>query len=111
MQINLTGRNIDITPALRKKVEGKIKRITKHFDQLIDVHVVLGVDRHQQHAEVTVNTSGRKFFADAQTENMYASIDVMIEKLDRQVLKHKDKLRDHSGDVPLKALEPSDPAV
>ncbi|MFK7955694.1 MAG: ribosome-associated translation inhibitor RaiA [Lysobacterales bacterium] len=111
MQINLTGRNIDITSALRKKVDGKIKRITKHFDHIIDIHVVLGVDRHQQHAEATVNTSGKKFFAEAQTEDMYASIDMLAERLDRQVLKHKDKLRDHSGDIPLKSLEPNGPQV
>ncbi len=104
MQINLTGRNIDITPALRKKVESRFKRVVKHFDHLLDVHVILGVDRHQQRAEATLNGSGKKFFADAQSEDMYASIDMLVDRLDRQVIKYKEKLRDHSGDMPLKSL-------
>lgn len=105
MQINLTGRNIDITPALRARVEKGFKRVVKHFDHLIDVHVILGVDSHQQRAEVTVSGGGRKFFADANTENMYVSIDQMVDRLDKQLLKHKDKLKDHSHDIPLKSMD------
>lgn len=106
MQVSVTGRNIDVTPPLRQYVEGKLARVKRHFDHLIDVHVILDVDKHDQRAEAAVSGSGAKFFADARNPDMYAAIDLMIDKLDRQVLKHKDKLKDHSHDVSIRDMNP-----
>ena len=106
MQVSVTGRNIDVTPPLRDYVTGKLKKVKRHFDQLIDVHVILAVDKHDQYAEVTVNGAKAKFFADAKSEDMYAAIDAMVDKLDRQVLKHKEKLKDHSHSVSIRDMNP-----
>ena len=95
MQINLTGKNIHITDPLRSYVTGKFDRINRHFSDVIDVHVVLDVDKLNQHAEATINTRGKSIFADAAQPDMYAAIDVLIDKLDRQIIKHKEKIRDH----------------
>ena len=103
MQINLTGQNIHITDPLRTFVEGKFNRIFRHFDDLIDVHVVLDVEKSSQHAEATINTRGKAIFADAKERDMYAAIDALIDKLDRQIIKHKEKTRDHHA-IPSKAI-------
>ena len=104
MQIDVTGQNIDVTPALRDYVVSKIERVRRHFDQLIDVHVVLDVQKEVQHAEATVMASGKQVFADAREGDMYAAIDSMIDKLDRQLLKHKEKIRAHNHEVPHKSM-------
>ncbi len=104
MQISLTGQNIEITEALREYVHGKFDRVKRHFDHLIDVQVVLDVEKIDHHAEATISTRGKTIFAEARNENMYAAIDAMIDKLDRQVLKHKEKLRDHQHEVPHKTM-------
>lgn len=106
MQISVTGRSIDVTPPLREYVLSKLERVRRHFDQLIDVHVVLSVDKHDQRAEVSVSGSRVNFFADAKSHDMYAAIDLMVDKLDRQVCKHKDKLKDHSHDVSIRDMNP-----
>ncbi|MEM9532529.1 MAG: ribosome-associated translation inhibitor RaiA [Pseudomonadota bacterium] len=98
MEISVTGRSIEVTPALRRRVEKKMKRLAKHYDHLIDVSVVLDVNRHEQLAEATVNASGKTFFADASSDDLYVAIDLLSDRLDRQILKFKDKMRDHSGD-------------
>lgn len=95
MRINVTGKNIDLTPPLRDYVVSKFERIKRHFEQVIDVSVVLDVEKQLQHAEVRVSASGRSLFADAKDADMYAAIDAMVDKIDRQVLKHKEKLRRH----------------
>ncbi|MEM9302097.1 MAG: ribosome-associated translation inhibitor RaiA [Pseudomonadota bacterium] len=95
MHINVTGKNIDLTAPLRSYVESKFDRITRHFDNLIDVNVVLEVEKQTQHVEATVSAAGKAIHADAKDLDMYAAIDAMIDKLDRQVLKHKEKLRSH----------------
>lgn len=103
MQINLTGKNIQITDPLRSYVNGKFKRITRHFDEVIDIHVVLDVEKLEQRAEATINTRGKSIFADSKQRDMYAAIDMLIDKLDRQILKHKEKIRDHHA-LPSKAI-------
>jgi len=95
MQINLTGHHIDITPALRTYVGEKFDRVAHHFENIIDVHVVLSVVKDTHHAEATVNVPGRALFADTSDQDMYAAIDALVDKLDRQVRRHKDKLTDH----------------
>jgi putative sigma-54 modulation protein len=95
MQLTLTGHHIDITPALRSYVEKKLERIVRHFDQVIDVHCVLTVEKLRHQAEATIAVSGGKLHADATDEDMYAAIDALTDKLDRLVKKHKEKMTDH----------------
>ena len=95
MQLNVTGQNIEITSALRGYVEKKLERIERHFEQVINVHCVLSVEKLRQKAEATVLVSGNSIHADSIEEDMYAAIDLLADKLDRCVKKHKEKLTDH----------------
>ena len=95
MQLSITGRHIDITDALRGYVTSKVSRIERHYDHITNVHVVLAVDKPHQIAEATVHAGGNEIFADAQSSDMYAAIDALSDKLDRQVIKHKEKLANH----------------
>lgn len=95
MQIELTGNHVDITPALRDYVESKFGRIERHFDHLIGIHVILSIEKLRHKAEATVHGRGVRIFADAVEEDMYAAIDAMMDKVDRQVKKHKEKITDH----------------
>ncbi len=95
MQINLSGHHVEITPALRSYVDEKLERIKRHFEQTINVRVVLGVEKLRQKAEAEVHVAGGNIYADAEDEDMYAAIDALIDKLDRQIRKHKEKLKDH----------------
>lgn len=91
MNINLTGRHLEITPAIREHVTTKLGKIKRHFDNLIDISVVLSVDKLQQKAEATVHMSGKTVFAETDDSNLYVAIDNLCDLLDRQILKHKDK--------------------
>ena len=95
MHLKLTGHHLEITPALRSYVEKKLERVVRHFDQLIDVHCVLTVEKLVHKAEATLHMRGETIHAVAVDENMYASIDALVDKLDRRVLKHKEKATDH----------------
>jgi putative sigma-54 modulation protein len=95
MQVNLTGHHIVITPALREYVNDKLTRIGRHFDHVTDIHCILTVEKLQHKAEATVNVSGRQLYADSVKSDMYAAIDRLADKLDRQVKKHKEKLSNH----------------
>ena len=95
MQLNLTGHHIDITDSLRNYVESKFERIHRHFDNVTGSHVILSLEKDRQKAEATINVNRGKIFAEATHEDMYAAIDSLIDKLDRQVKKHKEKLTDH----------------
>ncbi|MDD3517396.1 MAG: ribosome-associated translation inhibitor RaiA [Chromatiales bacterium] len=95
MQINLTGHHVDLTDALRAYVDEKFSRLERHFDNVIDLHVILTVEKLRQKAEASVLVSGSKIYADAVDEDMYAAIDALVDKLDRQVVKHKEKIKDH----------------
>ncbi|MCF1428435.1 MAG: ribosome hibernation promoting factor [Shewanella sp.] len=95
MQINLTGHHIEITSSLREYVESKFTKLERHFDQINNAHVVLSVDKLQQIAEAKLHINGGEIFATSEHEDMYAAIDVLIDKLDRQVIKHKEKLIKH----------------
>lgn len=91
MQLNITGHHIDVTNAIRSYVITKLSRVERHHDNITNVHVVLSVDKLVQKAEATMHTAGADIFADADSENLYAAIDSLADKLDRQVLKHKHK--------------------
>ncbi len=95
MQVNLTGHHIEITPALRKYVNDKLARIERHFDHVTVIHCILTVEKLQHKAEATVNVSGGQLYAESVKKDMYAAIDGLTDKLDRQVKKHKEKLSNH----------------
>jgi putative sigma-54 modulation protein len=91
MNLHVTGHQLAVTPAIREYVAGKLERITHHFDQVIDVNVIMSVDKLQQKAEATVHVRGKDIFCESTAADMYAAIDALIDKLDRTILKHKEK--------------------
>ena len=95
MQVSVTGHHVEVTDSLRNYVEEKISKLKRHFDNVTDIHVILTVEKLQQKAEATVQVSGAKLFAEDTQEDMYAAIDIMVDKLDRQIIKHKEKLNNH----------------
>ena len=95
MQMNITGHHLDVSPALRAYVTEKMQRLTRHFDHVISIDVILNVEKLDQIAEASVNAGGRTLFATEKDTDMYAAIDGLIDKLDRQVRRLKQKLRDH----------------
>ncbi len=95
MQISISGKQMDVTPALHAHVADKVEKITRHFDHVTNTNVVLHVEKTRHVAEATINTTGASLHASGSADNMYAAIDSMADKLDRQVIKHKEKLTDH----------------
>lgn len=95
MQINISGHHVKITTSLKNYVEKKFERLTRHFDHVINIHVVLTVEKLTHNAEASLQVSGNKIFANASNEGMYAAVDALVDKLDRQIVKHKEKLKDH----------------
>ena len=86
---------MDVTESLRSYVQNKFERLERHFDNMTDIHVILTVEKERQKAEATIHVNRRKIFADSEHDDMYAAIDTLTDKLDRQVKKHKEKLTDH----------------
>jgi putative sigma-54 modulation protein len=95
MQISVTGHHLDITDSLRDYINTKFERLERHFDHITDVHVILENEKITNKAEATFNVSGAKLFAEDHHEDMYAAIDGLTDKLDRQIVKHKEKLKKH----------------
>ncbi|MBN8451164.1 MAG: ribosome-associated translation inhibitor RaiA [Candidatus Accumulibacter sp.] len=95
MNLQVSGHHLEITPALRDYVTGKLERITRHFDNVIDVNVILSVDKLNQKAEVTVHLAGKDVYVESVDEDLYAAVDGLVDKLERQVQKYKQKLQDH----------------
>ena len=97
MNLSITGHHVDITEALRTYTASKLERLQRHFDNVTEIHVILSVEklRHKAEATMTLADSGGTLFADAVNEDMYAALDLLADKLDRQVLKHKEKIKDH----------------
>jgi ribosome hibernation promoting factor len=93
MQLSITGHHIDVTESLNHYVTSKFAKLERHYDHITNVHVVLSVEKLIQKAEATVHTSGAELFADSISEDLYAAIDALIDKLDRQIVKHKEKTR------------------
>ncbi|MER2511938.1 MAG: ribosome-associated translation inhibitor RaiA, partial [Nitrosomonas ureae] len=91
MNLKLTGNHVEITDAMRDYVTSKISKVTRHFDHVIDVSVILSVEKLKQKAEANVHVRGKDIFVETDSEDMYASIDSLVDKLDRQILKHKEK--------------------
>ena len=97
MQISLTGHHVEVTDSMRSYVEEKIARLERHFEHVTNVHVILSVEKLEQKAEATVHIAGADVFAESVHQDMYAAIDALVDKLDRQVLKHKEKMKKHRG--------------
>lgn len=95
MQIELTGHHLDITDSLRNYVNEKMGKLERHFDQVNNTHVILSIENVKHKAEATVHMKGNDIFADAIEDDMYAAIDGLVDKLDRQVKKHKEKIKNH----------------
>ena len=100
MNLTISGPHRDVTPALREHVLSKLERVTRHFDQVVDINVLLSVEKlkekeRRQKAEVTLHVKGKDIFIEQCHEDMYAAIDQLMDKLDRQVCRHKDKVQDH----------------
>lgn len=95
MNLQISGHHIEVTPALRDYVEAKLEPVINHFDRVTGVNVILSVEKLKQKAEVTVHVPGKDIFVESSEDDLYAAIDTLFDKLDRQVQKHKQKLQDH----------------
>ena len=94
MNLSVSGHQLEVTPAIRSYVSGKLERIRRHFDHVIDAHVIISTTRLGQKAEITLHVRGKDIFCESEERDLYAAIDLLVDKLDRQVLKYKDL---HSG--------------
>ena len=98
MQLNISGHHIEVTDSLKSYVIEKLQRLERHYDHITNAHVILSVDKLKQRAEATIHISGAEVFADADCADLYAAIDKLADKLDRQILKYKEKTVDrHHG--------------
>ncbi|MFT4767965.1 MAG: putative sigma-54 modulation protein [Glaciecola sp.] len=95
MQIVISGHHVEVTDALREYVEAKFERLQRHYSQISKSDVTLIVEKMVQKAEATVHIAGKDLFAAADSEDMYAAIDALADKLDRQLIKHKEKHQSH----------------
>lgn len=95
MQVSLSGHHVEITESMRNYVNEKIERLERHFDQALDIHIVLTVEKLRHRAEATLHVSGNNLHAEDVQEDMYAAIDGLVDKLDRQGKKHKEKMKKH----------------
>jgi len=103
MNLHLTGHHLGVTPAIRSYVLDKLGRVTRHFDHVIDLHVIMSVEKLRHKVEASVHVAGRDIHVESVEFDMYAAIDALADKLDRQVVKHKEKLTPHRHEAePLK---------
>jgi putative sigma-54 modulation protein len=103
MNLTISGHHLEVTPALNNYVKTKLDRITRHFDQVVDIKVLLTVEKQKekerrQRAECNIHVKGNDLFAESSHQDLYAAVDDLVDKLDRQVLRHKSKLQDHQHD-------------
>jgi putative sigma-54 modulation protein len=94
MNLNVSGHHLAVTPAIRSYVQSKLERVARHFDHVIDAHVILTVDKLRQKAEATLHVRGKDLHCECEDADLYAAIDLLADKLDRQVLRYKDKRYD-----------------
>ena len=95
MNLTISGHHMDVTPAIREHVEAKLEPIRRHGDQITRIEVTLIVERHLHKAEANLHVAGADLFASSESDDMYAAIDALTDKLDRQIIKHKEKHRGH----------------
>ena len=104
MNLTISGHHLEVTPALRSYVTAKLDRITRHFDQVVDIKVLLTIDNirekeRRQRAECLIHVKGNDLFAESSHEDLYAALDQLVDKLDRQVGRHKTRMQDHHHDT------------
>ena len=104
MNLTISGHHLEVTPALREYVITKLERVIRHFDQVIDGTVLLAIDKQKekekrQKAEITLHVKGKEIFVESADSDLYAAIDLLIDKLDRQVIRHKDRLQGHQHEA------------
>jgi putative sigma-54 modulation protein len=104
MNLTISGHHVELTPAIREYVQSKLERIKRHFDHVIDIAIILGVEKlsekeRRQRAEVNLRLRGNVIHVESFAEDLYAAIDTLIDKLDRQVLKYKAKVQDHQTEA------------
>jgi putative sigma-54 modulation protein len=109
MNLTISGHHLEITPALRNYVTGKLDRITRHFDQVVDVKVLLSIENQKekegrQKAECNIHVKGSDMFAESAHHDLYAAVDDLVDKLDRQVVRHKDRLQSHHHESPKRLM-------
>jgi len=97
MNLSICGRHLDVTPSIREYVMNKLARVLRHFDHVIDTQVMLSVEPLRHKAEITMRLSGKDIHCEALDENLYAAIDALADKVDRQVIKYKDKVQNHAA--------------
>jgi len=95
MNLIVSGNHLAVTPAIRTYVQSKFERVARHFDHVIDVNVMLSVEKLRQRAEVTAHVRGKDIFVESNDEDLYAAIDLLADKLDRQILKYKERVQKH----------------
>ncbi len=95
MQINITGHHVELTDSLNEYVQSKFEKLERHFDNITNAQVTLSVEKNRQKAEGDVHIAGGQLFASDEQEDMYVAIDGLIDKLDRQIIKHKEKMKTH----------------
>ena len=98
MNLTVTGHHVDVTSSMRNYVTEKMDRLQRHTDKVFGVHVILTVEKMRQKAEATIQLAGTKLYADTTEQDMYAAIDLLTDKLDRQLIRHKEKLKAHRRD-------------
>lgn len=101
MNLSITGHHLDVTPAIREYIQTKIGRVIRHFDHVIDIQVMLSVEPLKHRAEITMRIRGKDIHCEAMEENLYAAIDVLVDKVDRKVVQHKNRTQNHAH-VPVK---------
>lgn len=111
MNLTISGHHLEVTPALREYVLTKLDRITRHFDQVVDINVLLSIEKQKekekrQKAEVTLHVKGKDIFVESAHQDLYAAIDELMDKLDRQVCRHKDRVQDHHHHSPKRLSAP-----
>jgi putative sigma-54 modulation protein len=99
MNLNVSGHHLDVSPAIRSYVSDKLDRVVRHFDHVIDAHVILSADKLVRKAEVTLHVRGKDIHAECVDADLYAAIDLLVDKLDRQVIKYKDKINSKPHDA------------
>lgn len=100
MQLEITGHHLEVTDSMSAYIREKSDRLKRHFDKVMNIHFILEVEKQRHKAEATLHVSGNHIFADAHADDMYAAIDSLVDKLDRQIVKHKEKLKNHHRQEP-----------
>lgn len=109
MNLTISGHHVEVTPAMRSYVTTKLDRITRHFDQVVDVKVLLSIENEKekerrQRAECNIHVKGSDMFAQTAHSDLYAAVDELMDKLDRQVVRHKDRIQSHSHSAPKRLM-------